>query len=291
MTTRFQDGSVTVGGVRLHYRDWGGDGRAVVLVHGLASTHHIWDLVAPLLARDFAVIALDQRGHGESDKPSGGYDFETVAGDLDGFLTELGIRRPVLVGHSWGGNVAVQHAASYPSVASGLCLIDGGTIEISNGMTLETARERLAPPDFTGMTMEQLRAHAREMDFGFEITPEIESIMSETFEVLADGTVRARFPRASHMSVIDAMWGHKPSMLFSRLKCPVLIMPTRSDRTDRPAEWRETAERSIAAAGELLPVSETVWLEDSVHDVPLQRPKLVADVIGERIRSGFFGHG
>ena len=53
---------VTVDGLSFHYRDWGGSGRPLMLLHGLASTCHIWDMVAPILAQDYSVIALDQRG-------------------------------------------------------------------------------------------------------------------------------------------------------------------------------------------------------------------------------------
>ncbi len=73
------DGTISTNGINLHYRDWGGSGRQVVLLHGLASSCHIWDLVAPQLAEDFAVIAVDQRGHGLSDKPDTGYDFASVS--------------------------------------------------------------------------------------------------------------------------------------------------------------------------------------------------------------------
>ena len=77
---------VNLGDITLHYTDWAGKGRDLVLVHGLASTSHIWDLIAPLLTKNFRVIALDQRGHGESAKPSSGYDFHTVATDLHRFI-------------------------------------------------------------------------------------------------------------------------------------------------------------------------------------------------------------
>ena len=156
--TRFHDSYVTVDGLDIRYRRWGGEGQPIVLVHGLASTRRIWDLVAPMMTRNSYVLALDQRGHGDSGKPTEGYDFQTVATDLNGFLEVLHIKNPVLVGHSWGGDVVVQHAVSYPKVAAGLCLVDGGTIEISSitGMTLATARKKLAPPDFTGTTIGQL---------------------------------------------------------------------------------------------------------------------------------------
>src|SRR5439155_12658315 len=80
---------VLVDGLRLHFQEWAGaDPRAtVVLVHGLGSSSHIWDLVGPLLARDgFRVVALDQRGHGESDQPDQGYDFRSIVADLSGFM-------------------------------------------------------------------------------------------------------------------------------------------------------------------------------------------------------------
>ena len=70
-----RDEWVTVDGLSFHYRDWGGSGQPLLLLHGLASTCHIWDMVAPILAENHAVIALDQRGHGESAKPHHGFDF------------------------------------------------------------------------------------------------------------------------------------------------------------------------------------------------------------------------
>ena len=65
MSQHPQDKWMTVNGLDFHYRDWGGSGRSLVLLHGLASTCHIWDLVAPILSQDYSVVALDQRGHGE----------------------------------------------------------------------------------------------------------------------------------------------------------------------------------------------------------------------------------
>ena len=67
-------------GVKLAVRDFGGTGRDLLLLHGLASTSHIFDLVAPRLTRGFRVVAYDQRGHGESSKPSSKYGFGHMTG-------------------------------------------------------------------------------------------------------------------------------------------------------------------------------------------------------------------
>src|SRR3954452_19629288 len=103
-----RDHSVAAGSLQLHYLEWGDPAApgTIVLVHGLGSSAHIWDLVAPSLAADFRVIAVDQRGHGLSEQPSSGYDFPTVVDDLRQFLDALDVREPaVVVGHSWGASV------------------------------------------------------------------------------------------------------------------------------------------------------------------------------------------
>lgn len=287
-----RDEFIDVNGLRLHYRDWGGSGRSIVLLHGLASTCHIWDLVAPLLSESFAVVALDQRGHGESDKPDTGYDFSTVASDLQGFIQALGLERPVLAGHSWGGDVALEHAVAYPGAAAGLALVDGGTIDISNsaGSTLEEAKKVMAPPDFTGTTIDEFVGMVRSRPFGSGMTDTIEQIVLANFDVLDDRTIRARLSRQNHMRIIEAFWEHRPTELYASVKCPVLLMPARHpDAQMPPAGMRFDHDEAISSASKLLPVSETVWLEDSIHDVPIQRPELVAEVITERIEAGFFG--
>jgi len=291
MTPTATDHWMEIRGLRFHYRDWGGSGTPVVLLHGLASTCHIWDLVAPILSNDFAVVALDQRGHGESDKPDHGYDFTSVSADLHGFIEGLNLEKPVIAGHSWGGDVALSYGVSWPQVPSGLCFVDGGTMEVSArpDMTLERAKEQMAPPDFTGVTVEKLEERFQSRRRDIPATPQLAAIRMSIFEIKDDNTVRARLSRENHMRLIEACWDHHPSQLYSRVKCPVLLMPARRTDTDPEAARRLSREEAIAAASRELPRSETVWLEDSIHDVPLQRPELVASVIGEHIQSGFFG--
>jgi len=132
--------------LELAYREWPGEGPPIVLLHGLASNSKIWNLVAERLAPKWRVIALDQRGHGRSDKPEAGYDFATMVDDVRQALGRIGVERPLLVGHSWGGNVALDYAATVRPGPRALALVDGGFIELSRRMTWEEAEERLRPP-------------------------------------------------------------------------------------------------------------------------------------------------
>ena len=285
------DGYFATNGINLHYRDWGGTGRPVVLLHGLASSCHIWDLVAPQLAEDFSVIAVDQRGHGLSDKPESGYDFATVGRDLLGVIQARGLERPVIVGHSWGADVALEFAVAYPDIPAGICFVDGGMIEPSArpGMTREKAREDMAPPLFAGMTSQALRERFRNRVRPFPLRPEFDQILMSNFEMLEDGTVRTRLSRDNHLRIIDALWEHHPTQLYPQVPCPVLMIPARMANGDSVAERTFRREESVARAQELLPKVKVAWLEDSIHDVPVQRPELVAKTIRESIESGFFG--
>ena len=289
-TTQPTDAHTSVNGNSFHYRDWGGKGQPVVLVHGLASNCRIWDLVAPILSQRFRVVAIDQRGHGESFKPDTGYDFATVSADLRGFLDVLGISNPVIVGHSWGGDVALEYAVNYPGSARGLCFVDGGTIDISSqpGATLEAAKERMAPPLWTGVTLDAFRSRIRSRRIGGGDTPAIEQIVLANFDINDDGTIASRLSRENHFRIIEALWDHKPFDLYPQVGCPVLLMPCRQNNPS-PESRRWRREESIARVEKLLPVSKTVWMEDSIHDVPLQRPSLVAETIGENIEGWFFG--
>ena len=82
-----------------------------VLVHGLASNARLWDgTAAALAAAGHTVAAVDLRGHGQSSKPDHGYDFATLVDDLVALITSLGLHRPLVVGQSWGGMLAMDWA-------------------------------------------------------------------------------------------------------------------------------------------------------------------------------------
>lgn len=112
-TDTFTSRYVDIGELRLH-AVIGGDGPPLLLVHGWPENWYAWRLVMPALARDFEVIAVDQRGIGLSDKPPGGYDTGTLAGDLVALMDALGHRRFAVVGHDTGFAISYALAADHP---------------------------------------------------------------------------------------------------------------------------------------------------------------------------------
>ena len=112
-------------GIRLHHLTVG-DGPDLVLVHGITGNLAVWHLqMVPLLANRFSVLTYDLRGHGYSDMPETGYDADTMAEDLLQLLDALEIERPMIVGHSYGADIALYFAHLYPERVSRVVAIEG----------------------------------------------------------------------------------------------------------------------------------------------------------------------
>ena len=130
MTTRVQPTSkfVTVDGLRLHYLEWGTAGRpAVVCVHGYTSSAQAFNSLARHLQDRFHVLAMDVRGHGESEwSPTGAYEYADQAGDLAAIVDRLELPRFALIGTSMGGIIAMIYAADHAERLTALVINDTG---------------------------------------------------------------------------------------------------------------------------------------------------------------------
>ncbi len=246
-----------------------------ILLHGLASTRRIWDLVLPTLSREHKVIAFDLRGHGETEKPEDGYALADLAEDIDELLRRYGVTRPILVGHSAGANVALHHAVTRRN-ARGVVLVDGGLVELHAHLSWPEALERLAPPPDD---VHQIEKFVREGSPFVPNSPQLVEIRRSLFEWGKSGEARKRLTRDRHLAILRSLWEQDVHADLARLPCPVLVVACRMPLEEAPEqEWHE--QKALAAARlARLPRVRLGWLEDSIHDVPLQRPRELADAI------------
>jgi len=277
-----REGRVMGQGVELNYRDWGGptDATPLLLLHGLASATRIWDLVAPTLARDRRVVALDQRGHGLSEKPTTGYDFATIIADDLAAAGALGLgERFAVAGHSWGANVALEFGAAHPQRTAALLLVDGGfgMLRQRPGATWEAISEQLAPPNFAGTPRQTFLGwiHAEIPD----ARPEVDEIELNIVELRPDDTVGPRLSRENHLRILRAMWDEQPDQVYPRIQAPTfyaLAQPAGEAGTDG---FLAAKRAGIVEAQRLMtnaPIVEVEWMPDTIHDIPLQRPDALA---------------
>jgi len=126
-SSRFDHVRVSTG-IRLRYAEQGtGAGEPVILLHGLSDSWFSFSRVLPLLSAQRRVYALDQRGHGDSDKPTSGYSMRDLAADVIAFMDAKGIDRATILGHSMGSFVAQQVALAAPKRVSKLILVGSTT--------------------------------------------------------------------------------------------------------------------------------------------------------------------
>jgi len=263
------------GGVRLRAREIAGaanDAPAILLHHGLASSQRIWDLMLPGLARRFRVVTYDARGHGLSTKPSSGYGYHHVTADALAVIRAARIRRPVVVGHSWGADVALALAADRPRAVGGVVLVDGGVFRMrSSFATWEEAKRQLAPPVLAGTPLEAFRAGLTRWS-PVPLTPEVEAIFLSIMRVDGRGRIHPRLSCANHFRILRAIWNQDEVALHARLRVPAVAIlahgPDEGAAFD--AAKREAVER-LKAAG--YPAT-FVWV-DGIHDLPLQQPGLL----------------
>ena len=120
-----EHGYTEVQGLRMHYREWGDPAHPdLLLVHGWTGHGGTWESVAAGFEDRYHIIAPDNRGHGETDKPHTGYRLRDFVADLAELIDNLKLDRPAYVGHSWGGNIGTMMAATHPDAISRAFLED-----------------------------------------------------------------------------------------------------------------------------------------------------------------------
>ena len=279
------DAMLAVRNQRLHIRQWPGALRTVVLVHGLASNCMTWEATASALsAAGHAVVSVDQRGHGRSSKPEGGYGFDDVTGDLHALIQQLGLDRPIVAGQSWGGNVVLDFAARHPAAVSGIVLVDGGFIDLQAkpGATWESISLQLTPPALAGIPRAAMQARMQLVHANWSAAGVQHQLAN--FETLADGTIRPWLTLERHMLILRALWEQRVGKIYPQVTAPVLLLAAEEVSRERLVQKRA----EVAAASALLRSCQVHWFADTDHDIHVQRPHETAALVLQALASGFF---
>ena len=206
--------------LRLHYLDWGNpDATPMLLVHGLCCEAHYWDFFAANLRQDYHVIALNQRGHGESNW-AGNYTLEQYADDLAIFIEGLALNDIVLIGHSQGAINVLLYTANHPERVARLVLVDQGT-EI-NMKFIGKVQNRLANLTMVFDSEEQAIRQIAKMESPRYSREYIQHLVKYTMK--SDGTGRLTFKfdpalRNSKLVSLEWLWPY-----MEKITCPVLVV-------------------------------------------------------------------
>ena len=267
--------------LRLRFLDWGGDGPAIMALHGLASSAHWYERVAALLCDQYRIIAPDQRGHGKTTQASSGYDWQTLTMDIVGLMDQLGLEQAAVLGHSWGGMVATSLAARFPDRVSRLVMIDGGfqNGRLIPGANWETFRARFSPRDVSGTRsefLERLRTQLADC-WGDDLEGIVQTMVYED----GQGQIRDILRPENHAQVLQAMWDEPPSSVLPQISCPTLIVPAGPTADRAGTEFARNREVMVEAAAQATRNCRVHWIPDTIHDIGYHRPRELAQVIQE----------
>jgi esterase len=272
------DHQMIVGAMRMHYLDWGGSNSKatpIVFLHGGGLTAHTWDCVAVMLRERFRCVALDQRGHGNSEwSPVVDYRIASHFGDIEGFIDALGLDRPILVGQSMGGLNSIAYAIRHSDRMRAMVIVD-------------------VAPEINAPGADRIR--------DFSSTPELDSPAAfleraVKFNALRDPAVLRRslhynlretpagkwtFKHDQRRRTDDAMRSFTEDRVrlaseVSKIKCPTLVM--------RGALSDVLTDASAEKFARSLPNGRWVRIEKSGHNVQGDNPRAFLDAMGTFLR-------
>ena len=264
----------------------------VVLLHGLASQRRFWNLVVPhLVTAGVPVVAIDQRGHGDSDRPEGPYDVATCAADVEAVLDGLGVDErsgAVVVGHSWGASVALAVAAADQGRVRAAVAVDGGVTTPAGLGPRAEVRRRLEPPRLA-VPPEEFAAMIASGPLAGVWSKAHEQAVLPAFALGDDGLARARLGFDLHMRVLDGLLDVDVEAALAAVRCPCWVvscepLPVVSggavlDPAYHNDSWTRARELGLERAARLLAEPRLLRWAGAVHDVPLQWPALVAGLV------------
>jgi pimeloyl-ACP methyl ester carboxylesterase len=282
------EGWVERAGVRLHYLEWPAETGArepLLLLHGLSSNARVWERLAEH-RRGRRIVALDQRSHGGSDRPPSGYAAAELTADAAHVIEALGLGRPVVAGHSWGAAVALELAAGFPALVSGLVIVDGPIGAMSASMTWEEAAQRMQPPLPTYADLQAAAAAQAtylEGAWGDDLGGFVEAGL-----VRSEAGYTSTLTAQVRLEILRGLYDHQPEALFPRVQGPILLALAGRTWGGAPSSFAEWKRRSAEAARAVRPDAQLRWY-DSPHDIPLARPaELAADLERTALAASFW---
>ena len=251
------------------------------MLHGLASSAHWYDLVAPCLRDKYRLVAPDQRGHGQTTQADSGYDWAALSQDVVGLMDHLDLDRAAVFGHSCGASVALNVAARFPDRIAALGLIDGG-VGRRSGTTREpweVVKARVRPRDVTGNREQFLDRLRHQLSFCWN--DQVERIVQTMVYEDQEGQIQDILRPENHLQVMHAMWQEPASDLYPRISCPTVIVPAGPTPERAGSERARQKQAGVESAGKAIQRCQVRWIPDTVHDIGYHKPEELARVIDE----------
>jgi len=272
-----QDKFVTVGKLKVHYLDWGTEGKPYMLLqHSNSQTCHAWDFFALTMSPDYHVLSTDLRGHGDTDwDPEGNYNLASYLKDTEGFVEALGLLPSIFIGNAMGGMIYMAYAAEHPDRVRAMVMADSAIQPEPDANT--GIRNFIQGPDeldsidaFVERAYQYNPRRSRESYLG-SLQHSLKQLPNGKWTWKYDKLFRdPDRPRRPPSHTTEQMWE-----LASRVKCPALIV--------RGALSKTMGDATMARLSQVMPQARLVTMEGAGHllvgDKPVEFERLVREFL------------
>jgi pimeloyl-ACP methyl ester carboxylesterase len=264
----WRDEHIDSNGLELHYIDWGTRGKPpLLLLHGGMQNAHSWDTIAVALKRDYHVVALDLRGHGDSAwSDEGDYSHETHGNDAANLVEQLGWQRLSLIGLSLGGLSSIQFAVRHTDILDRLVIVDVGPQLNSRGVgkIIEFGQGPAEFDSIDGFIERALEYNPlrKPEQLRYSLTHNLRRLPNGNYTWKYDRRVARRPPN------VEELASQYFAQVWERLRdisCPTLIVRG----ADSEVFPEETGHRMV----ELIPDCRFVTVPNAGHTVPQDNPR------------------
>jgi esterase len=264
----FTSENVSIDGRTFHYVDWDGGGPPLVMLHGLSGHARTWDHAAAALSDRYHVLALDQRGHGDSEwAPQ--YGLRPMAQDLLGYLDALDLPAVTLMGLSMGGLVSFVFASAHPDRVARLVIMDigpeippAGSANVASGLA---AKDVFSSEDEAFELARAANPRPTDATLRHRVTHNLRALPDGTLTFKYDKELR-RNPRVLFDHTADELWA-----AWRTVSCPVLLVRG----ADSDVLAADTAQRMLAEN----PNVSFASIPDCGHSITLDRPDGLLEVV------------
>ena len=263
------DRFVKVRGIHLRYVDWGGDGPVMLLLHGDMRTSRSWDAVSRRLTADYRVIALDMRGHGDSDWTPRGYRFSERVDDLAAFCDAMKLHEVIGVAHSTGGVVMALCAQKHPGTFSQLALMEPMVVVDDRFHKMVAGREHAERS--TWKSRDELHDYLKQHPATSNWHPEVlRGVVAHEAFRRDDGLYDMKWSSFT-FNWKDRDGDHvdlKP--VFAQLGLPILFIRS---------SGHQTRIRELNEVQDGIPDFYRLTIENTGHNMYMERPEAIADAL------------
>ncbi|HYK72347.1 MAG TPA: alpha/beta hydrolase, partial [Pseudoneobacillus sp.] len=244
-------------------------------LHPQGSSTKIWGKLVPMFEKDYHIILMDLRGHGESDKATEGYDIRTQCKDIKNILQKLEIQKAHFVGNSLGGDIATAFASMYPNDIISLTNIDSGMIDYIGPEGERNLTKEEVLKQFREREIKSFSSKTELLEYVQSVFPKAiwDNYFEEWFKFVSiyeveNGRISYQVPPSINVQIMDMVCDLHYKELYKNITCPILFLPAeKEDHLNIKLKNIEEAQKTTFVKSCIIPESKHLMVLNQSEEI------------------------